>query len=199
MPNSLSFNVISYLRLASNPAKESWKRFVNVALIIGFQLGILADYPAEASMDNNSGENVLSSNKLITRGKRRGIPAKIDLEWQHLAYRILLLTGWLPLPQKSVIRQTTRAISRHAQYRLLRRSIAALDHLYFPIWRIYLACTVPWYRRAPLVIETARYRPVPTTSRTPARSFIIGNHCDRKRVASIRNEPLLRCPHRGWW
>lgn len=104
MPNSLSFNVISYLRLASNPAKESWKRFVNVALIIGFQLGILADYPAEASMDNNSGENVLSSNKLITRGKRRGIPAKIDLEWQHLAYRILLLTGWLPLPQKSVIR-----------------------------------------------------------------------------------------------
>lgn len=106
MPNSLSFNVISYLRLASNPAEESWKRFVNVALIIGFQLGILADYPAEASMDNNSGENVLSSNKLITRDKGERNSGK-DRSWVATPCVSYTAPNWL-IAASTEIRHTVK-------------------------------------------------------------------------------------------
>lgn len=64
-------------------------------------------------------------------------------------------------------------------HRLLRRSITVLDHLYFPIWHIYLAGADPRYWMAAVVIETSRYRPVRATSKTTGRIFIIANDSAR--------------------
>lgn len=148
------------------------------------------DYPVEAPTKKNLCESMLSRNELITIGSKRGeIPVEIVRSRSGNTLRIVypLLTGRLPLSEKSVIRlNDARAVSRHTRVPVVR-SRPSIICTFLSGAFISRARAVPWYRRAPLVIETARYRPVRTTSKTPARIFII-----RQPIPAVNGAPLHR-------